>query len=217
MVWPGVGDQQHVVVERVVALDDLVALGGDDRQHRVVDPRTGRRSFFCRSVQYGELAIGEHILRLREGRHPAAVLEPRVPADMVDVQVRAHHVVDVVDAEAGGREVLLEAVALHHVPERPRRPRLVVADAGVDQDVVVRRLDHVALDAEHHLARCRIEAVRLAARSGSPRAAPSTASERIPAASKNGASCSTTRWIVMSLSVMAVMCACPGLRRVSKC
>ena len=44
------------------------------------------------------------------------------------------------DAEPGRGQALLVAVAVHHVPERPRRPRLVIADAGVDQDVVVRRL-----------------------------------------------------------------------------
>jgi hypothetical protein len=37
------------------------------------------------------------------------------------------------------------------VPERPGRPRLVVADAAVDHDGVVRRLHDVALDAEHQL------------------------------------------------------------------
>jgi hypothetical protein len=76
---------------------------------------------------------------------------------MVDVQVRAHDVVDVVDGEPGGGESLLEAVGVHHVPHRPRRPRLVVADAGIDQDVVVRRLDHEALHAKHELAGLRIE------------------------------------------------------------
>jgi len=55
---------------------------------------------------------------------------------LVDVQVRAHHIVDVVDRQASGRETLLEAVAVHHVPERPRRPRFVIADTGIDQDVV---------------------------------------------------------------------------------
>lgn len=30
------------------------------------------------------------------------------------------------------------------------RPRLVVADAGVNEDVVMRRLDKEALDAQHH-------------------------------------------------------------------
>jgi hypothetical protein len=78
---------------------------------------------------------------------------PRVPADMVGVQMRAHHIVDVVDRQPDGRQFLLEAVAIEHVPKRPGRARLVVADAGIDQNVVVRRLDHKTLDAEQQSVR----------------------------------------------------------------
>src|SRR5690349_3033635 len=39
-------------------------------------------------------------------------------------------------------------VALEHVPERPRQPRLMITDAGIDQDVVMRRPDDEGLDAE---------------------------------------------------------------------
>src|SRR5436190_6277157 len=41
-----------------------------------------------------ELGAREKVARLGKGRRPAAVLEHRVPADMVDVQVRAKHDVD---------------------------------------------------------------------------------------------------------------------------
>jgi hypothetical protein len=37
--------------------------------------------------------------------------------------------------------------AAHHVPERPRRPRLVIANTGIDQDIVVQRLYDEALHA----------------------------------------------------------------------
>jgi hypothetical protein len=62
-----------------------------------------------------------------------------------------HITIDVVDAEPGGGEILLPTPGLHHVPERPCRPRLVVADTGVDQDVVVRRPHQIALDAHVEL------------------------------------------------------------------
>ena len=107
-----------------------------------------------------EFAVGEHVARLREGRHPAAVLEPRVPADMVGVQMRAHDKIDIVDAKSAGRQILLVAIGIHHVPKGARRPRLVVADAAVDHDGVVRRLHDVALDAEHQLVP-RVEVFRL--------------------------------------------------------
>jgi hypothetical protein len=59
------------------------------------------------------------------------------------------------------RRLLFEPVAVEHVPERPRGPRLVVADAGIDQDVVVRRLDDEALYAQDQAAVRRIEKGRL--------------------------------------------------------
>ena len=63
--------------------------------------------------------------------------------------MRAHDKIDIVHAEPACREIFLIAIGIHHVPEAPRRPRLVVAHTGVDHDRVVRRLDDVTLDAEH--------------------------------------------------------------------
>src|SRR5215467_12917313 len=60
-----------------------------------------------------------------------------------------------------GSQTLLKAVAVHHVPHRPRRPRFVVADAGIDQDVVLRRLDDEALHAQHQPAADRVDECRL--------------------------------------------------------
>jgi hypothetical protein len=63
--------------------------------------------------------------------------------------------------QPGGREAVLEAAAVHHVPERPRRPRLVIADTGIDQDIVVRRLYDEALHAQDQPAADRIDECRL--------------------------------------------------------
>jgi hypothetical protein len=70
---------------------------------------------------------------------------------MVGVQMRAHDKIDVVHTESACREVLLVAIGIHHVPEAPRRSRLVVANAAIDHDGVVRCLHNVALDTEHQL------------------------------------------------------------------
>jgi hypothetical protein len=37
-----------------------------------------------------ELPIGEQVFGRRKGRHPSPILKPRVPADMVDMQMRAN-------------------------------------------------------------------------------------------------------------------------------
>src|SRR5712692_10001395 len=63
--------------------------------------------------------------------------------------MRAHDEIDIVHAKSAFPEVLLVAIGIHHVPEAPRRSRLMVAHAGIDHDRVVRCLHDVALDAEH--------------------------------------------------------------------
>src|SRR5690349_22017618 len=76
---------------------------------------------------------------------------------MVDMQMRAHNIVDAVHGEAGSREAPFEAVAVHHVPEWPRRPWFVISDTGIDENVVARRLYEEALNAEHQAAADRID------------------------------------------------------------
>src|SRR5690242_16395867 len=71
---------------------------------------------------------------------------------MIDMQMRAHNIIDAVHGEAGSREAPFEAVAVHHVPERPRRSWLVISDTGIDENVVARRLYEEALNAEHQAA-----------------------------------------------------------------
>ena len=62
--------------------------------------------------------------------------------------MRAHHVIDVADGNAGGVERPQIDVVGFHIPFRTRRPRLVVADAAVDQDGMMRRLHDVGLEAQ---------------------------------------------------------------------
>ncbi|MCP1747854.1 hypothetical protein J2R73_009873 [Bradyrhizobium japonicum] len=67
---------------------------------------------------------------------------------MIDMQMRAHHEIDVVDREPGGVESAQVRIVGLHVPFRPLRARLVVADAAVDQNGAVRRLHHIGLEAQ---------------------------------------------------------------------
>ena len=89
------------------------------------------------------------------------MFQPRIPADVIDVKMRAHDEIDVGERQASGLQVLLVGRVLHHVPERPVGARLVVADAAVDHDVVVLGAHDIALDTQHHLARRGIDEARL--------------------------------------------------------
>src|ERR1700758_781390 len=63
--------------------------------------------------------------------------------------MRAHHIVDLIDGNSGRSKALLEPVKIEHIPEWTCRTRLVVADAAIDQNIMVRRLHQVGLDAQH--------------------------------------------------------------------
>src|SRR5882672_2711935 len=101
--------------------------------------RQGFVGGFCRFPStrvYWSHALMEHVLRIRKSRHPAAVAKHGVPAAMIDVQVCAKHIVDLIEGEPGVAESV-EPRLLWKVPRRCIA--LVFARAGVPQDRVFRR------------------------------------------------------------------------------
>ena len=106
----------------------------------------------------GVFALVEDVFGPREGRHPAPVAQDRVPAAMIDVEMRAEHVVDVLELEAGGAKAL-EPGRLREVHRRG--VALVLAGAGVDEDRVLGRAHDEGLVGDHHLAGGLIEHPRL--------------------------------------------------------
>ena len=88
----------------------------------------------------------EEVARARERRHPSAVLEPRVPPDVVDMEMRADDEVDRFGREARRRQIVEERRA-HHVKGRAASAILVVAHARVDEGREPRRLDHECVNA----------------------------------------------------------------------
>ncbi len=92
--------------------------------------------------------LAEDVARLGKGRNPAAAFEPRIPADVIDMQMRAHHEIDVLDRKARGLQRAHIGVVGLLIPFRTLRPRLVVADATVDQDRVVRGTNDIGLKAQ---------------------------------------------------------------------
>jgi len=83
-----------------------------------------------------ELGAADKIARVRKGWYPSPVLQSGIPAHVVGMQVRAEHEVDVFrrdpERAEAGQEGVLRVIAL--VPARLARARLMLADAGVDQD-----------------------------------------------------------------------------------
>src|SRR2546430_17662822 len=98
-----------------------------------------------------ELAAGHDVARIGKSRDPPPVFEARVPADMIPVQVRAHHVVDILDVDSCVCEIGEEGSS-QPVELRPRRTLLIIAEAGIDQDRVMSGLENEAVKAEDELA-----------------------------------------------------------------
>ena len=143
----------------VVAVDHHRLAGLDDRQHRIVERAAvgllALRLVLALPVRV--LAPGEQVLRVGEGRHPAAVLELGVPADVIDMQMRAHHEVDRFGLAAAGVQALEER-RVELVPARIV-PVLVIAEAGVDQDRVPAGLDDPGMDRADQPVAARLDMV----------------------------------------------------------
>ena len=125
----------------------------EDRHDAFAESAELRRAFLRVGIDLGEIidvGLGKDIARIGEGRHPFAVLLPRIPADMVVMQVRAHHHVDLFRPRAGGGQPF-EIRLVEHVPERPARLDLVVAAAAVDQDFLAADLQQPAMHREPDL------------------------------------------------------------------
>jgi hypothetical protein len=131
----------------VIALDHHGLAGLDDRQHRIVERAVVHLAFALRAAlgfPVRVLTLAEQVLGVGKRRHPAAVLELGVPADMVDMQVRAHHEIDGLGRAAAGAQPVEER-RVELVPAGIV-PLLVVAEAGVDQDGVAAGLHDPGMD-----------------------------------------------------------------------
>ena len=151
--------QPHRVVEREIVVDEERLAGLDDGL-AVEAPDIARRVVAAprRLLPGGVFALVEDVFGPREGRHPAPVAQDRVPAAVIDVEMRAEHVVDVLEPEAGGAKAL-EPGRLREVHRRGIA--LVLAGAGVDEDRVPGRAHDEGLVGDHHLAGGLIEHPRL--------------------------------------------------------
>src|SRR5260370_20470371 len=98
------GEPQRIVELKIVVYQKCLA--GRDHGLAVVSPHIARWRFAAlrRFLPCGIFALMEHVFRIRKSRHPAAVAKHGVPAAMIDVQVCAKHIIDLVEAEPGVAE-----------------------------------------------------------------------------------------------------------------
>src|SRR5271170_3400862 len=151
--------QPKRIIELVIVVDKQ-CLTGRDHRFAVEPPHIAGRCIatFGRLFPCSVFALVEYVFGLREGRHPSAVSQHRVPAAMVNVQVRAEHVVDVLEPQTSRPEAV-EPGLLWEVHRR--RIALVLAGAGVDQDRVLGRSQDVGLISDYHAPGRRIENLRI--------------------------------------------------------
>ena len=143
----------------VPGVDERGAAGLDDRRHAVGDAAGGLAALGGFPRPELPLLAGNDVARLRERRHPASALEPRVPADVVHVQVRAHDGVDLLGPDTDRRQIV-EPRPLALIPQRRLVARLAVADAGIDEDRAPRHPHHPRLDARAEIAGALVVEVR---------------------------------------------------------
>ena len=85
----------RMVADLIVVAYDLGPVGFDHGQNAVAERRHRRPGILLAPVI--EFRLCEHIARIRKRRHPAAIVQPRIPANVIDMQVGAHHEVDVAE------------------------------------------------------------------------------------------------------------------------
>ena len=101
-VWPGAGSIEMSLAIACSSPISSACPAANDRQHAVGDVVAGARERGrARRPPIIPFALRDQVARVRKRRHPAAVFQPRVPADMIDMQVRAQHDVDVLGRDAG--------------------------------------------------------------------------------------------------------------------
>ena len=96
---PGRRHQPDMIVESVLAADQIGFLRLDDRQHAVGDRLDSVLRVLLGPV--GVLLPGKQVAGVREGRNPPAILQACVPSDVIGVQMSAHDKIDVVNRDAG--------------------------------------------------------------------------------------------------------------------
>jgi len=147
---PGCRENGKVVIDRVVPINQLGLTGFDNGQHAVPESIAPLQTRICNRIGAGiaELSLDfrEEILRVGEGRHPAAIDQLCVPSDVITMQMGAQYNVNLVRSHAGGAQSV-QIGRIELVKARQSWSVLVVACAAVQQDRMVRGPDEPRMDA----------------------------------------------------------------------
>ena len=156
-------DQREGFVELKGLIDQESLTRFDDRP-AIVAPGVARQASpqhaWRRLVARGHrlpmriLVLVEDVLGFREGRRPPAVAKHRVPARVVEMEMRAEDVGDVLKPESRRTEIV-EPGLLGEVIGRGEA--LVLAGAGVDQNCMPGRTHEKRLVGDHHPSACGVE------------------------------------------------------------
>src|SRR5262249_19613673 len=136
-------DERERIVERKIVVDQQ-RLAGRDHRLAVEAPHVAGRvvAALGRLLPGGVFALVKDVFRLWKGRYPAAIAQHGIPAAVIDVQMRAEHVVDALERQPRGAEAI-EPRLLGEV--HGRRMSLILAGAGIDQDGALWRAHHEGL------------------------------------------------------------------------
>src|SRR5262249_33299352 len=145
----------------IVVVDEDGLPGLHDRQYAVFKSTAVRCVFsaLVNPLPMCELAPCYDVPCVWEGRDPASIVKPGVPADMIPMQVCAHHIIDVLRLNPDAGKIG-EIRCAHPMKLRTCRAFLVVAEAGVDQDRVLAGFDDKGVEAEHQLTARRLDQPR---------------------------------------------------------
>src|SRR6476646_11715482 len=135
-------DLDEVIEPIRSAADEVRASMLKDRYDAFAKRTELRRPFFRIGVDPREIIdvrLRKHITGIGKCRNPLAVSLLRVPADVIVMQMSAHHQINLVRPSPCGGEPL-EVGLVEHVPERAAGFDLVVAAAGIDEDFLAAHL-----------------------------------------------------------------------------
>src|ERR1039458_222676 len=141
--------EPYFVGDAKVRVDQIGHPNLNNRAHRILDRIAHVLAVELRPVI--PLGTAYQVAGVGERWHPLAVLEHRVPPDMVHVQMRADDAIDLV-ARVTRFSQVAQKRQLQIAPRRVRT-NLLVADAGIDDDALALRFDHQRVNAPAGLAR----------------------------------------------------------------